>query len=74
MMLKFWYHMVMRIRLQALQADPILGKIPAVERGSVVIIGDDTPFAAAGTPNPLSIEYTIDEYLTLISEAVSKLK
>lgn len=60
--------------LAALQADPILGKIPAVERGSVVIIGDNTPLAAAGTPNPLAIEYSIDEYLTLISEAVSKVK
>lgn len=60
--------------LQALQDDPILGKIPAIERGSVVIIGDNTPLAAAGTPTPLSIEYTIDEYVTLLSEAVSKLE
>lgn len=60
--------------LKALQADPILGKIPAVERGSVVIIGDNTPLAAAGNPNPLAIEYSIDEYLTLLSEAVNKLK
>ncbi|WP_078432167.1 iron-siderophore ABC transporter substrate-binding protein [Metabacillus halosaccharovorans] len=60
--------------LAALQADPILGKIPAVERGSVVIIGDNTPLAAAGTPSPLAIEYSIDEYLTLLSEAVSKVQ
>lgn len=60
--------------LAALQADPILGKIPAVERGSVVIIGDNTPLAAAGNPNPLAIEYSIDEYLSLLSEAVSKVK
>ncbi|WP_273129435.1 iron-siderophore ABC transporter substrate-binding protein [Metabacillus sp. HB246100] len=59
--------------LAALQADPILGKIPAVERGSVVIIGDNTPLAAAGTPNPLAIKYSLEEYLTLLSEAVSKL-
>ncbi|WP_226668777.1 iron-siderophore ABC transporter substrate-binding protein [Metabacillus litoralis] len=60
--------------LAALQADPILAKIPAIERGSVVIIGDNTPLAASGTPSPLSIEYSIDEYLTLLSEAVSKVK
>ncbi|GAE34455.1 iron-siderophore ABC transporter substrate-binding protein [Halalkalibacter akibai] len=59
--------------LSALQADPILGKVPAIEQGSVVIIGDNTPLAAAGTPSPLSIQYSIDEYLQLISEAVSKL-
>ncbi|MBM7605132.1 iron complex transport system substrate-binding protein [Metabacillus crassostreae] len=60
--------------LAALQADPILGKIPAIERGSIVIIGNGTPLAASGTPSPLSIEYSIDEYLTLLSEAVSKVK
>ncbi|MGG4489360.1 iron-siderophore ABC transporter substrate-binding protein [Metabacillus idriensis] len=59
--------------LKALQADPILGKIPAVQKGSVVIIGDNTPLAAAGTPNPLAIEYSLDEYLKLLSEAASKL-
>ena len=60
--------------LAALQADPIYGKIPAVQRGSVVIIEDNTPLAAAGTPSTLSIEYTLDEYLKLLSEAVSKVK
>jgi iron complex transport system substrate-binding protein len=60
--------------LKTLQADPILGKVPAIERGSVVIVGDNTPLAAAGTPSPLSIKYSLDEYLNLISEAASKLK
>jgi len=60
--------------LAALQKDPIYGKIPAVQRGSVVIIEDNTPLAAAGTPSTLSIEYTLDEYLKLLSEAVSKVK
>ncbi|MBP2241815.1 ABC-type Fe3+-hydroxamate transport system substrate-binding protein [Cytobacillus eiseniae] len=60
--------------LEALQDDSILGKIPAIERGSVVIIGNDTPLAAAGTPTALAIEYSIDEYLKLLSEAESKLK
>ncbi|KEZ48921.1 iron-siderophore ABC transporter substrate-binding protein [Metabacillus indicus] len=60
--------------LKALQEDPILGKIPAVQNGSVVIIGDNTPLAAAGNPNPLAIEYSIDEYLTLLSEAAGKVK
>jgi iron complex transport system substrate-binding protein len=60
--------------LEAMQADPILGKIPAVERGSVVIIEENTPLAAAGTPSTLSINYTIDEYVDLLSEAVSKVE
>jgi iron complex transport system substrate-binding protein len=59
---------------QAVKADSLLGKIPAIERGSVVFIGNGTSLAAAGNPNPLSIAYTIDEYLGLIDGAISKLK
>lgn len=58
---------------QAIKADPLLDKIPAIERGSVAFIESDTPLVAAGTPNPLSISYTIDEYLELIGEAINKL-
>ena len=60
--------------LAALQADPILGKVPAIQNGSVIVITDNTPLAAAGNPNPLSIQYTIDEYLSLISDVAKKLK
>lgn len=60
--------------LKALQADPILGKVPAIQNGLVVLIEDNTPLAAAGNPNPLSIQYTIDEYLSLISDVAKKLK
>ncbi|PWV97273.1 iron complex transport system substrate-binding protein [Paenibacillus cellulosilyticus] len=59
--------------LKTLQADPVFGKIPAIKRGSVVFIKDGTPLAAAGNPNPLSIAYTIDEYLGLIDAAVAKI-
>ncbi len=58
---------------EAVKADPLLGKIPAIQRGSVVFIGSGTPLAASGNPNPLSIAYTIDEYLALIGEAINKL-
>ncbi|MDF1510928.1 iron-siderophore ABC transporter substrate-binding protein [Robertmurraya sp. DFI.2.37] len=58
---------------EAVKADPLLGKIPAIERGSVVFIGASTPLAASGNPNPLSIAYTIDEYLELIAGAIEKL-
>lgn len=58
---------------EAVKADPLLGEIPAIKRGSVVFIGDNTPLAASGNPNPLSIAYTIDEYLELLDGAVSKL-
>ncbi|KUF36700.1 MULTISPECIES: iron-siderophore ABC transporter substrate-binding protein [Lysinibacillus] len=60
--------------LPALQADPILGKVPAIQNGNVVVIGDNTPLAAAGTPSPLSIAYTIDDYLSLISDVAKNIK
>lgn len=59
--------------LKALQADPVFGQVPAVQRGSMVLIPDNTPLAAALNPNALSIEYTLDEYLSLIHEAVQKI-
>jgi iron complex transport system substrate-binding protein len=58
---------------QAIKADSLLGKIPAIQRGSVAFISSDTPLVAAGTPNPLSIAYTIDEYLKLIGGAIDKI-
>lgn len=58
---------------EAVKADPLLGEIPAIQRGSVVFIGNNTALAASGNPNPLSISYTIDEYLELIGGAITKL-
>ncbi|GAA0349460.1 iron-siderophore ABC transporter substrate-binding protein [Bacillus horti] len=58
---------------EAVKADPLLGQIPAIQRGSVVFIGNGTSLAASGTPNPLSIAYTIDDYLELIGESISKI-
>ncbi|WP_069998697.1 iron-siderophore ABC transporter substrate-binding protein [Cellulosilyticum sp. I15G10I2] len=60
--------------LTALQADPLLGTIPAVKRGSVALIEDGTPLAASGTPSALSIPATIDEYLKVLGEAVNKVE
>lgn len=60
--------------LKALQKDPILGKVPAIKAGNVVVIEDNTPLAAAGTPSPLSIPYTIDEYASKISDVAKNVK
>ncbi|WP_073589672.1 iron-siderophore ABC transporter substrate-binding protein [Anaerocolumna xylanovorans] len=58
--------------LKALQADSLVGTIPAVKRGSIVLIQDGTPLAASGTPSALSIPATIDDYLKIIGEAADK--
>lgn len=58
--------------LGSLQADSLVGTIPAVQRGSVALIADGTPLAASGTPSALSIPATIDEYLSILGEAADK--
>ncbi|MGV2623102.1 UNVERIFIED_CONTAM: iron-siderophore ABC transporter substrate-binding protein [Halobacillus marinus] len=57
---------------EAVKADPRLGEIEAIKNGAVAFIGDGTPLAASGTPSPLSISYTIDDYLELLAEAARK--
>lgn len=60
--------------LEALQKDPLIGTLPAVERGSVAIIEDATPLAASATPSALSIPATIDEYLEIIGKAADQIQ
>lgn len=60
--------------LKTLQANSLMGTIPAVQRGSVALIQDGTPLAASGTPSALSIPATIDEYLSMIGKAADKIK
>ena len=60
--------------LKALQADPLLGTVPAIKNGAVAIVEDGTPLAASGNPSALSIPATIDEYLKIIGEAADKVQ
>ena len=58
--------------LAAMQKDPLLSKIPAVKRGSVVVIDTASELANALDAMPLSIEATTDEYAKLLGEAADK--
>lgn len=60
--------------LKALQADPLLGTVPAIKNGAVAIVEDGTPLAASGTPSALSIPATIDDYLKILGEAADKVQ
>lgn len=60
--------------LAALQGDPLLGTVPAIKRGAVVLLEDNSPLAASGNPSALSIPATLDEYLGLIAEAADKVQ
>ena len=60
--------------LEEVQADPLLGSIPAIQKGTVALLGYDTPLGAGANPGVLGIPATIDEYLELIAQAIQKSK
>ncbi|MGY1814844.1 iron-siderophore ABC transporter substrate-binding protein [Blastococcus sp. SYSU D00820] len=55
----------------ALNADPLLSQIPAVQNGSIVLL-PDTPLGTAANPTPLAIGWVLDDYLALLAEAADK--
>jgi iron complex transport system substrate-binding protein len=61
--------------LAALQADPLLGTIPAIANGAVVIVPNATPLAAAtSAPTVLSIPAMLDDYVALFGAAADKVR
>jgi iron complex transport system substrate-binding protein len=61
--------------LAKLQADPLLGEIPAVKNGAVVVVPDATPLAAATSgPTVLSIQWVLADYLYLFQAAAEKVQ
>ncbi|MFI6284710.1 iron-siderophore ABC transporter substrate-binding protein [Streptomyces sp. NPDC051018] len=56
---------------EEVEAQPLYGNIPAVEKGAVVV-GDSNSFVTASSIiNPLTVPWTIDRYLPLIDKAVA---
>ncbi|WP_167957842.1 iron-siderophore ABC transporter substrate-binding protein [Anaerosporobacter faecicola] len=60
--------------LEAMQADPLVGTVPAVKNGAVALVEDGTALAASCTPSALSIPSTIDTYLALLGEAANNVR
>lgn len=60
--------------IETLQKDPLLGKINAIKNGAVAVIPKNTPLAASCTPTPLSINYTIEEFLNILGNACKNAK
>lgn len=58
--------------VSALEADPLLSKMPAVATKSIVNLPGTSPLGTAANPTPLSISYVLDDYLTLLSQAAEK--
>ncbi|WP_122261871.1 iron-siderophore ABC transporter substrate-binding protein [Ornithinimicrobium cerasi] len=55
--------------LELVQGDPLMSTIPAVERGAVAVLEDDSPLAAAANPSPLSVAWGLEDYLSILAEA-----
>lgn len=58
--------------LETLQADPLYGTVPAIQRGSVVLLDSSSELAAATTPSALSLPAHVEEYVGLLAEAAGK--
>ncbi|MBB2973320.1 iron-siderophore ABC transporter substrate-binding protein [Mesorhizobium sp. RMAD-H1] len=57
--------------LNALNADPLMSRMPAVAHGAVVMLGHD-PLGTAANPTPLSIPWVLDDYVDLLAKAARK--
>ncbi|MFJ8751824.1 iron-siderophore ABC transporter substrate-binding protein [Streptomyces sp. NPDC102441] len=60
--------------LKTLRTDPLLSKIPAVERGSVYLLPGSAPLATAANPTPLSISWVLEDYVAELAKAADKVK
>jgi iron complex transport system substrate-binding protein len=56
--------------ITALQADPLLSKIPAIRAGHIAVLKNDTPLASSANPSPLSIGWGIHDYFALLAKAL----
>jgi iron complex transport system substrate-binding protein len=57
---------------QTLEGDPLLSQMPAVANDAIVALPGDNPVGTAANPTPLSIDWVLDDYLDLLSEAALK--
>lgn len=59
--------------LDAVKADPLLSRMPAVGKDALVMLGRD-PTGTAANPTPLSISWVLKDYVALLAEAAGKAK
>ncbi|MCE8021288.1 iron-siderophore ABC transporter substrate-binding protein [Halomonas sp. MCCC 1A11036] len=57
--------------IDRLSAHPLTSRLPAVERGSLVML-DNSPLGTAANPTPMSIPWVLDDYADLLSSAARK--
>jgi iron complex transport system substrate-binding protein len=59
--------------LDALAANPLMSRMPAVDKGALVMLGRN-PIGTAANPTPLSISWVLKDYVDLLAEAARKSK
>ncbi|WP_205412842.1 iron-siderophore ABC transporter substrate-binding protein [Neorhizobium tomejilense] len=57
--------------LDALAANPLMSRMPAVDKGALVMLGRN-PIGTAANPTPLSISWVLKDYVDLLAEAARK--
>ncbi|WP_029430008.1 iron-siderophore ABC transporter substrate-binding protein [Blastococcus sp. URHD0036] len=57
--------------VDALTADPLLSRMPAVANGAIVLL-PDTPLGTAANPTPLAISWVLEDYVGMLAEAADK--
>ncbi|GLJ89184.1 ABC transporter substrate-binding protein [Streptomyces poonensis] len=60
--------------LKTLEEDPLLSKLPAIERGSTAFLAGSGPEATAANPTPLSISWVLEDYVAALAKAADKVK
>ena len=60
--------------LDILRNDPLLSRIPAVERDSVYLLPGSSPLATAANPTPLSISWVLEDYVAALAEAAGRVE
>jgi iron complex transport system substrate-binding protein len=59
--------------IDALKANPLTSKLPAIGKGAVVVLGNNT-LGTAASPTPLALPWILRDYVALLSEASRKAK
>lgn len=57
--------------IDQLSAHPLTSRLPVVENGAIVLLGN-SPLGTAANPTPMSISWLLDDYADLLSEAARK--
>ena len=57
--------------VDALESDPLLSQMPAVQNGAIVLL-PDTPLGTAANPTPLAISWVLEDYVSMLAEAADK--